>query len=243
MKYFYLIMAFSIAFLCLGSSCSTDDDEYAGDVYIDITPSVGSFIWGNNSVVTVTMEDDELVDCVSIFIDDELVIEDHLAPYTFQWSTTQLQYGEHEIKATAEYRDNSLSTAIIVVHYIPCPLYETDLSLFEGISETDEQGNLTGNIDPDDWLQFGDNSFGPAYPNPASQVSNLTFNISEAMEVTAIIINQDHEIVEVVLDNQLLQQGDHTYYWVVPQNINDIYRCVIHTSTDLHTHGDILVQQ
>jgi Big-like domain-containing protein len=243
MRYFYLCVVVLLAFLGLGNSCSTGNDEYAGDVYIELTPSFGNFIWGNNSEIIVTMDDAELVDCVSIFIDNELVIEDHIEPFTYNWSTTQLQYGEHTITASAEYRDNSSSSTLVTVNYIPCPLYETDLTIFEGITETDEQGVLIGNIDEDDWLVSGDNSFGPAFPNPASQVSNLVFTISEEMEVTILIIDQDHELVETILDNQVLPQGSHNYYWVVPKNINDIFRCVIHTSTGLHTHGDILVQQ
>ena len=104
------------------------------------------------------------------------------------------------------------------------------------------EGNISGNVDSDDWLINGNNSLGPAYPNPASQVANVMFSISEQMYVTIIIFDQEHEIVDYLLLNELKSAGNHVVYWVVPENVNDIFRCVIHTSTGLHGHGDILVQ-
>ncbi len=216
-----------------------------GDVTIVITPSNEDFIWENEIIISVTATKVDKLDNIVIYIDNVEVIDDHIEPYEYTWQTTGISYGEHKIKAIGHY-EGKTSRDEIVVYFSPCAIFAEDLQNFTGITETDALGELTGNIDPDDWhFEVAKDyalSFGPAYPNPLDEACFIPFSLTEAEEITMIIINQDHEIIDVLLNNHQYDPGTYFKSWSAPANVNDIFRCIFHAADSLHWYGDLLVE-
>ena len=118
---------------------------------IEITEPEEGFVWDDTIEIKVNATDNDGIDRVVIFIDSIFVSEDYNEPYSYQWITTDYLYGKHYIEAKAYDNNGNTSNTGIFVTLSPCPVFEEDLQNFQGITETDSDGNLTGNIDPDDW--------------------------------------------------------------------------------------------
>jgi len=241
-KIFGLLMLSLVLFTV---SCDLFGPNQAGDVFIEITPSTSGYVWESDIEIIVTVDNEEKVNYVKIFVDNVEIIEDHLLPFSKVISTNQWQYGEHTIKSKAYYDDDSRSDKQITVSYICCPIFEEDLININGITETNAQGELIGNIDESDW-HFGDGvvgtTFGPAFPNPCQLSCSIQFNLEVESTVSIIIINSENEIIEVLLDNSTLAVGGHYLQWTAPENVNDIFRVIFHADDDFHWHGDVEVQ-
>ncbi|MEA2104031.1 MAG: hypothetical protein U9P79_05230 [Candidatus Cloacimonadota bacterium] len=226
-------------------SCDINDEEVGGIVSIEIPSATDHFIWQNPVAIEVNSTNIENVEGVFIFIDDVLVIEDYIQPFGFNWSLSNVEYGNHIIEAKAFYDNGTEDTETTVVFYTPCPIFANDLTDFAGITETDIQGNLIGTIDSTDW-HFGDSlftvTFGPAYPNPVSETCFIPFDLDQTREISMIIINSNFEIVDTLLDHDEFTASSHYKTWTAPPNVNDIYRCIFHISDSLHWHGDILAE-
>jgi len=240
---------FLIIILVILVACDVNEDKEAGEVVITIDPYVIGYVWGDNITITVEPESAEKVDKVKIYIDDELIIDDALPPFEKNHDISGWEVGSHEIKAKAVYSDNSNTVETLTVNYSPCPIYEEDVTPISGITETDTENNLIedGNIDSDDW-HFGDQylgeiTFGTAFPNPCTEAVTINFTVTEGLPtVSMIVLDTNYDIVEVLIDNATLTAGDKTETWIVPSNVNDIYRVVFHVSDGSHYHGDIIVE-
>ena len=226
---------------------SCDDIMNPGDIVISITPSVEDFIWENEILISAIATKVDDLDKIVFFIDGEEVFEDNIEPFEYIWNTATLSYADHTIEAVGYY-DNKTSRDEITVFFSPCPIYEEDLQDFEDITETNIQGDLVngGNIDDDDW-NFGEGivgtTFGPGFPNPANLYCNIPFTLEEEQYITIIIINDDHDIIDVLCNKELYQAGDdHFKTFQPPANVSDIYRVIFHISQDQHWHGDVLVE-
>ena len=118
---------------------------------IEITKPEEGFVWGDTIEIKVNATDNDGIDRVVILIDSIFVSEDHNEPYSYLWDTADYTIGNHNIEAKCyDYNGKSSSTNVRVT-LSPCPIFEEDLQDFEGITETDTEGNLIGNIDLDDW--------------------------------------------------------------------------------------------
>ena len=243
-------LLFLFAILLILVSCDVNEDKEAGDVTITIDPYVIGYGWGDYFDITGAPESADKVDKVGIYIDNDLFIEDALEPYCVDdYDIRNWDYAIHEIKAKAVYSDGSNTVATISVNYSPCPIYESDVTEISGITETDAENDLIvdGNIDSDDWhfgeQYLGEITFGTAFPNPCSEAVTINYTITEGLpKVSMIVLNTNHDIIEVLIDNVNLSSGDKTETWVVPANVNDIYRVIFHASDGSHYHGDIIVE-
>ena len=69
-------------------------------------------------------------------------------------------------------------------HIQNSPTNPSENIIFSGITETDSNGNMIGNIDSDDWCQFDmnlmDSGYGlnPIYPNPVTAQNSELFGYS-----------------------------------------------------------------
>lgn len=88
-------------------------------------------------------------------------------------------------------------------------------------------------------------TFLPAYPNPATDSTILSFTNIELDTVNLMIIDKDENIVKILINSQPKSAGYYQVLWdlldesgirVVPA----IYRAVLDIGT-FHSHGDILV--
>jgi len=233
-----------ISLFLIINSCKVTE-PVGGNVSIDIPLAVEDFIWGDEVEIKANSTNIDKVTKIKFYIDDEMVLEDNLEPYVYNWDTSNIVYGEHTVKVTAYYNNDTEDSQTLTVYYSPCPILASDLANIANITETDAQGNLIegGNIDPDDWYFTTRDSlisFGPAYPNPTTQSCFIPFEFDSQYTATMIIINRDYEIIATLFDDD---NPDEDYVnWNAPENVNDIYRCIFHVSDSLHWHGDIIVE-
>jgi hypothetical protein len=74
------------------------------------------------------------------------------------------------------------------------------------------------------------------YPNPAQGTAELTFHLEEADYTTIRVFNMAGQLVQVVMENRMLEEGD----WLESMDVrgwqSGIYQVVMSTSNgDLHT--------
>ena len=212
-----------------------------GDVVVKFSNSNEDFVWSDqDSEIKVTAEATEVenLDKIVFFVNGEEVFEDNWEPFEYTWDTTGLANEQYRIRATGHYGDQT-STVIEEVKLSPCPILQIDTDNIIGITETDDAGNIIGNIDESDWHFERSISFGPAYPNPAVYESKIPFRIYEEEIVTIIVINNDNELF-VLKNNEVTQQGTHEVTFILPTNTSDIYRVIFHVDDENHWYGDIL---
>jgi hypothetical protein len=241
-KWSLLVASF---FFLLSCEITDPDDEVAGEVSINIEISVEGFIWGDDVVIVANSTNIDKVEKVQFFIDDEMKLEDNFGPdYIYPWDTSNILYGEHIVRVTAFYDNDTQDSETETFYFSPCPIFESDVADISGITETDAQGNLIidGEIDSDDWFTPGRDpiSFGPAYPNPTSQSCFIPFELDDDLIGTMIIINRDFEIIATLFDDE--NPDDDYVLWSAPANVSDLYRVIFHVSDDEHWHGDLLVE-
>jgi hypothetical protein len=216
-----------------------------GDVTIYVTPSVEDFIWENEIVISATATKVDDLDKIVFYIDGDEVFEDNIEPFEYTWNTATLTYEDHKVKAIAHYAEET-SRDEITVFFSPCPIFSEDLDNFTGITETDIFGESVGNIDDDDWhyepARDYTVTFGPAFPNPASTYCNIPYHLDEPEYISMIVINSDHQIIDVLYNKFFHDSGDDYAEFSTPENVSDIYRVIFHVSDDKHWHGDILVE-
>ena len=140
---------------------------------------------------------------------------------------------------------------------------------FSGITETDSDGTLIGNIDSDDWCQFEfgmeatDIDFGlnPVYPNPVTPQEwgpfgysyQICYQFSSPFDSTWSNFNNIN-INIVSSDNNIIYSHNDEYangqiaicayiaHSIVVNSINSIYRMYM-SSDDYNCHGDILFEE
>jgi hypothetical protein len=123
---------------------------------------------------------------------------------------------------------------------------EERCSPFTGITETDENANIIGTSDPDDWKESGVLSNLRAYPNPYNPVISIGFSLSRSATVKITINNQPTNIIRTLVD-QSFAAGSHQIIWDSKTDSGDdvpdcIYRIYFSATTDDgtdQTFGDI----
>lgn len=123
---------------------------------------------------------------------------------------------------------------------------------FAGITYTDGEGNITGEIDPSDWCMTKPDttegvpgkpymSFGPACPNPTEWGFSIKFSLVKDMRVKLYVMNSKHEITYTMYDNENLMAGSYKY--VIPEAKDwpdGMYRVFFETDS-LKCKGDVLL--
>ena len=91
-----------IGLMIITMSCDLFGPDEAGDVFIEITPLTGGFVWESEIEIFVTAENEGDVDYVKFYVDGEEIYEDALAPYSKTISTNLwVSQEEHTIKVKA----------------------------------------------------------------------------------------------------------------------------------------------
>lgn len=226
-------------------SCE-DKSKYAGDMSVIITESTQNYVWDDEIVISIDADNDEHIDKVKFYIDDVQKYEDNLAPFEYTINTSDWNCISYEIKVKVVYEDNSSTTESKVVQFIPCPIYESDLQNFTGVTETDCDGTVIGNVDAGDWGdsggEFPEFSFGPAFPNPTPLYTTIRFKTQNNARTSVIVINNNFEIVDTIIAKEFLLTGEHTIQWAADENVNSIYRFIFHAEDGFHCHGDLIVE-
>ena len=232
-----------VAALMLFLMACPSESEDAGDLTLSISTSVGGYVWNPAIDISVTAENSDKVEKVTIWVDNVIVIEDALAPFGYSnFNTSSWNYGEHVIKAKAKYDDGSSTTESVEVTFTPCPIFEEDLTTISGITGRNSVNEPVGDPDPDDWVLVGETTAGPAFPNPCTTFATIMYTLPSSQHVSMIVLNRDYEIVETLMAQEVQTADDHSYEWIAPANVNDIYRVVFHAEDGTHVHGDIEVQ-
>jgi hypothetical protein len=124
-----------------------------------------------------------------------------------------------------------LVITLVIVH-ISCDKNVTgNESTFRGITETDEAGNFTGNIDGSDWHSYGILELKPAYPNPATSISTLTFTLTDSADMN-ITCNASPDVVTGIILDKIMPIGTHTIAFD-SENLtkNRLYRFIFRATT------------
>lgn len=239
-KFIFFVL---IIFLIVGCDLFESDKD-AGDVSIIIEPATENYIWQNELAFSANCENENKVDYVELYVDEENIIEDHFAPFKTEITTNTWNYGAHSFKAIAVYNDDSETKRTDEYNFIACPIYSEDIQNINGITGRDAENNPIGNPDPDDWHFGYDNeiTFGPAFPNPCAGACTIKFSLVEETTISLIVINSDKDLIDTIKDEVTYSIGNHTIQWIAPENISDLYRVIFHADENSHWHGDIEVQ-
>ena len=143
---------------------------------------------------------------------------------------------------------------------------DCDSELFSGVTETDTNGNLIGEVDSDDWCQFEFNmdatntAFGlnPVYPNPVTLANwgpfgdsyQICYQYSSPFDTTWSNFNQINiDIVSSGNDTIYSFNDDYANGQIgicayIPDSlvVDSIYRMHM-TSDDFNCYGDIQFEQ
>lgn len=244
MKYLKILM------ICMGLlliiSCNMFDDQPSDvDMELAFSNQLETYVWGDVIEISIDFdedEDEEDIELVRFFINNQLMLIDMVEPYQYEWSTESFDYDEYQIVAKIQVNSRNEYTLVEKVDLMPCQIKEDDLANFNGVTETDEQGICLGYVDEDDWHHSFYNMFGPAYPNPTSNISIIPFSFTEETDVTLFIVDNDFNIESILLDKVSLSIGSYQFTWVAQEHPEGFYRAILHLSEDKHFHGDILVE-
>lgn len=137
---------------------------------------------------------------------------------------------------------------------------------FTGITETDSDGTLIGNIDSDDWCEFefdidatnSDFGLNPAYPNPVNSQEWGPFGNSYQIcyqysspfdstwsnfnEININIINSNNDTIYNLSDEYVNGQRAVCAYIADSVVVDLVYRMYI-SSDDYNCHGDIQFEE
>jgi len=137
--------------------------------------------------------------------------------------------------------------------YISCE-NPANSELYTGITETDEFGNIIGEIDTNDWVFLNSSNntdndyetfpeqylFGPAYPNPSIDTVYIPFSIPQKVVAIIEIFNSKNQSVKTLVNSDLAA-GYYRIPWDVTSVQVGIYRAKIETP-DFSAYGDIKVE-
>jgi len=144
------------------------------------------------------------------------------------------------------------------------PIY---LQNFYNITEVDNNGNIIGSADLDDWkLYIGESGYNnfrngidsnlvvteyvhisPVYPNPATDSINFNFmlSVSDTINMIFLLIDEDGNKIKEIFNNTVYNAGSHSFTFYDLPNENKLYRCLyeFRTSSDMYWgYGDIRVR-
>ena len=144
-KRMLFISCLLLTLLLLASCENIEDDDYS----IEVSPA-GGFVWDDSIQIEVSATNVDELEKVQLFIDGTLYEERFFPPFVFIWETEDYKMSTHAVIIKASYINKVISSNPII--YKIYPVFPEDLNNFVGITETDEDGELIGNIDDDDWI-------------------------------------------------------------------------------------------
>lgn len=144
---------------------------------------------------------------------------------------------------------------------------EDPIISFGSISPTDANGSPLGNEDPSDWNlediwetveerlftrtadlcpSSSENRIFPAFPNPASDVTGLSFNLSDSSDLEVKIVDRNYMVLqELEVSNVFGPGGNVVYLNLENINITDtvrVYYKLTRDNCELRGHGDLVMQ-
>lgn len=141
-----------------------------------------------------------------------------------------------------------LFVAIIVIAMTSCDESPTGNSDgFNGVTHTDETGELTGQTDFNDWNIVGILTPYAAYPNPFSNSVTIKYEIAKPAFVS-IVVNDKPDNQIRTLTNRIMPAGIHAVNWdgknesgsVVGNAVYRVYLSATYNDTTDESHGDVL---
>ncbi len=245
MRYLWAVLIGIILVSFTACQLFEDSDSQFDDAELVFSNSFEHFVWGDVIEISLELDDEDIesddIESVLFYIDNEMMTNDMVYPFSYQWGAEQYQYGSHRIDAKIQMWNRELHVISEDVNLMPCMITENDIDDFKNITETDIQGNIIGSTDNDDWYNGFEYSFGPAYPNPVNDLAFIPLILTTPVEATIFVVDEDFEIVSVIFDEQHIVNGNHIMHWSVQDQPAGLYRIICHLSDDNHWHGDIMV--
>ncbi len=152
---------------------------------------------------------------------------------------------------------------LLILFGCDSPTNSSETVIFSGITETDSNGNMIGNIDSDDWCSFDmnlmDSGYGlnPIYPNPVTAQNSELFGNSYQIcfqystpydssfttlnHINIDIISENNDTIYSFEDNFANGPSGSCTFIADTLVVDSIYRMHL-TSDDWNCFGDIQFQ-
>jgi hypothetical protein len=144
-----LLLLTSLALLlCAACEKSTE----ARDERVILT-GVPQYVSADSLVVSLELGADLNPTEVFFMLDGATMLFDYEAPYQWTWRCANYAMGLHTLQARVFFTGgDSKDSAPVEVRRMPFPFRSDYMADWGGITERDENGNLVGEVDPQDWL-------------------------------------------------------------------------------------------
>ncbi|MCD4829258.1 MAG: hypothetical protein K8R90_07540 [Candidatus Cloacimonetes bacterium] len=135
--------------LTTGCRSATESKDEAVRFLLEDT----QYIYDDSLLVQLGVGADLNATHATFYLDEALVATDWEAPFEWMWQVQECELGQHAIDAHIYTEEGSVVNADTwLPKHTPVPFFDFYLQNWDGITARDENGNLTGEVDPRDWL-------------------------------------------------------------------------------------------